>query len=136
MKDQRFQTFDEFWPHYVREHSRRGTRRLHFIGTTTALACVAGATLLRKPSLLALAPLAGYGAAWIGHFFIEKNMPATFQHPLWSLRADFVMWTKILQGTMDAEVERASSRNGNERSGLGDAIDTSAVAPDAPRAAA
>jgi hypothetical protein len=99
-------SFEEFWPHYVRAHSKKGNRTLHFIGTTAAMACVGGAVLLRRPSLLLLAPIVGYGPAWIGHFFIEGNKPATFDHPIWSLRADLVMWKKIATGTMDAEVER------------------------------
>jgi len=112
MNEQRFQTFDEFWPFYVREHSKRATRVLHFAGTTSAVACLAGGLLLRRGSLLALAPVAGYGAAWIAHFFIEKNRPATFTYPLWSLQADFVMWSKMIAGTMNAEMERVTSSNG------------------------
>jgi hypothetical protein len=99
-------TFEEFWPFYVREHSHKLTRQLHFAGTTMALGCVAGAVLTRRRWLLLLAPFAGYGPAWFSHFFIEKNRPATFKHPLWSLRADFVMWLKMIEGTMDAEVDR------------------------------
>jgi hypothetical protein len=113
MREQRFQTFDEFWPFYVREHSKKATRALHFAGTTTAMACLAGGVLLRKRSLLALAPIAGYGAAWIGHFFVEKNRPASFGDPLWSLWADLLMWSKMITGTMDAEVERVMSSNGH-----------------------
>lgn len=104
--DKRFGTFEEFWPHYVREHSQKSTRMLHFAGTTLAVACLGGALLFRKPWLLLVAPVVGYGPAWIGHFFIEGNKPATFTHPLFSLRADFVMWRKIVEGTMDAEVAR------------------------------
>lgn len=99
-------TFEEFWPFYVREHSQKLTRQLHFVGTTLALGCAAGALLTRRRWLLLLAPVAGYGPAWISHFFVEKNRPATFQHPLWSLKADFVMWLKTIDGTMDAEVDR------------------------------
>ncbi len=99
-------TFEEFWPFYVREHSQKLTRQLHFVGTTLALGCAAGALLTRRRWLLALAPLAGYGPAWFSHFVIEKNRPATFKHPLWSLKADFVMWLKMIEGTMDAEVDR------------------------------
>jgi hypothetical protein len=101
-----FQSFEEFWPFYVKEHINKKTRTLHFVGTTAAMACVAGSVLLRKKWLLAVAPVVGYTPSWIGHFFIEKNRPATFKYPLWSLRADLVMWTKIARGTMDAEVER------------------------------
>jgi hypothetical protein len=107
MSQQPIQSFEEFWPHYVRAHAHKGNRMLHFAGTSAAMACVAAAILTRKPKLLALAPVLGYGAAWIGHFGVEKNTPATFGHPLWSLASDFVMWWKIATGTMDAEVERA-----------------------------
>jgi hypothetical protein len=102
-----YKTFEEFWPFYVREHSHPINRALHFVGTSTAMSVVAAAVLLRRPSLLLLAPIAGYGAAWIGHFGIEKNRPATFKYPAWSLRGDFVMWGKIATGQMDAEIERA-----------------------------
>ena len=112
MTEQRFQTFDEFWPSFVRAHEKRATRTLHFAGTSIAMACVAGGLLLRKPLLLALAPVAGYGPAWVGHFFIEKNRPAAFDYPLWSLQAGILMWSMMLAGTMDAEVERVMSSNG------------------------
>jgi hypothetical protein len=103
------ETFEEFWPTYVRAHSNKTNRQLHFVGTTLAMACVGGAALLRRPSLLIAAPIVGYGFAWVGHFGFEKNIPATFTNPLWSFRADFKMWTKIANGTMDAEVERVMS---------------------------
>ena len=102
----RFNSFDEFWPFYVREHSRKTTRVLHFIGTASALGTAAMGLLTRKKWLLALAPVVGYGPAWIGHFFVERNRPATFSYPAWSLRADLVMFVKMLGGSMDAEVER------------------------------
>ena len=101
-----FRSFEEFWPFYVREHSKKATRILHFVGTTAAGACVLGGLLTKRRWLLAVAPVVGYGPAWIGHFFVEGNKPATFDHPLWSLRADGVMWWKTLTRTMDAEVER------------------------------
>src|SRR5262245_25924178 len=107
MSEERFQSFEEFWPFYVREHSNKYNRRLHFVGTTLALACVAGGLLTKKRWLLALAPVAGYGCAWIGHFLLEKNKPATFKYPVWSLRGDFKMWVKMATLKMDAEVEKA-----------------------------
>ncbi len=106
MADQEFRTFEEFWPFYVKEHQKKATRILHFIGTTSAMACVAGGLLTKRRWLLAVAPVAGYGPAWISHFFIEGNKPASFKHPLWSLRADLVMWTKMVRFQMDDEVER------------------------------
>jgi hypothetical protein len=105
--EKRYQTFREFWPHYVREHSKKSNRQLHFVGTTTAVAVLGYAAIARKPALIPLALVAGYGPAWIGHFFIEKNRPATFQYPLWSLLADFKMWSKMARGKMDRAVERA-----------------------------
>ncbi|HEY2514372.1 MAG TPA: DUF962 domain-containing protein [Polyangiaceae bacterium] len=106
MSEQQFGSFEEFWPHYVRAHTNPTNRRLHFVGTSLAMACVASAALFRRPLLLLAAPVVGYGFAWVGHFGFEKNTPATFGNPLYSLRADFVMWSKMVNGTMDAEVER------------------------------
>jgi hypothetical protein len=106
MDTPRIESFEEFWPYYVKEHQKKGTRVLHFIGTTAAMACVAGGLLTKRRWLLALAPVVGYGHAWVGHFFIEGNKPATFKYPLWSLRADFVMWSKMVRGKMTEEVER------------------------------
>jgi hypothetical protein len=102
----KYASFDEFWPDYVRAHTNRTNRRLHFVGSTLALACVGGGLLFRKRSLLLAAPIVGYGFAWVGHFVFEKNVPATFTNPIYSFKADWVMWTKIASGTMDAEVER------------------------------
>ncbi len=106
MEEKRYGSFEEFWPYYVREHQHKATRIMHFVGTTAAVATFATGVLLRKKWMMLVAPVLGYGPAWISHFFIEKNRPATFTYPLWSLRADFVMWKKIVTGQMDAEVER------------------------------
>ncbi len=101
------QSFREFWPHYVREHSTRGCRLLHYIGTTLVLASLLTAIATQRWWLLALMPLFGYGFAWTGHFVVEKNRPATFTHPFYSLAADWVMYGKMLSGQMPSEVERA-----------------------------
>ena len=106
MSGPEIETFEQFWDFYVGAHRKKSTRVLHFIGTTTAMACVAGGLLTKRRWLLLAAPIAGYGPAWIGHFFAEKNKPASFEYPLWSLRADFVMWWKTLRGEMQAEVDR------------------------------
>ena len=126
MADRDFQTFDEFWDYYVGEHKEKGTRLLHFVGTTAAMGCVAGAIVFRKKWLLAVAPFAGYGPAWIGHFFIEKNKPATFKYPIWSLRADMIMWWKTIKGEMQAEVDRVieAERAANEKPAEGETIST------------
>ncbi len=99
-------TFDEFWPHYVHAHRNPVNRALHYVGTTAALGSVAAAALTLNPTWLLVAPVAGYGPAWIGHFVFEKNKPATFGHPLWSLRGDFKMYALAIRGKMAAEVER------------------------------
>ena len=101
-----YASFAEFWPDYVRAHTSRTSRQLHFVGLTLAAACVGGGLLFRKRSLLLAAPVFGYGFAWFGHFVFEKNIPLTFTYPLYSLKADWLMWGKIATGTMDAEVER------------------------------
>jgi len=99
-------TFAEFWPFYVSQHRRPATRALHFGGTTIGLLCLGRAIAFQQP-FFALWGLAGsYGLAWIGHFFIERNRPATFQYPLWSLLGDFKMYALMWTGRMDAEVRR------------------------------
>jgi hypothetical protein len=99
------ESFEEFWPIYVREHSRKLTRRIHFISTSAALACVAGGLLTRHRWLLLAAPVVAYGPAWLSHLLVEHNLPTTFRHPLWSIKADLIMWRKTIQGSMDEEVE-------------------------------
>lgn len=102
----RFGSYEEFWPFYVAQHLHPTNRTLHFIGTTLVIASVVAAVFV-SPTFLWAAPIAGYGFAWTGHFFFEKNKPATFTYPLWSLRGDFRMYRKILFGQMDAELQRA-----------------------------
>ena len=101
----KFASFDEFWPYYVGEHLNPVTRWMHFAGTTAAMATLGVAAVTRKPSLALLAAVMGYGPAWASHFFVEHNRPATFKHPLWSLRGDLVMWKKMIDGSMTAEIE-------------------------------
>ena len=99
-----FGSFREFWPYYVREHGRTGTRWLHFTGTALGLACLPTALVLQQPWLLLFAPLIGYGLAWVGHFWVERNRPASFRHPLWSLRGDMRMFVLMLSGRMAREL--------------------------------
>src|SRR5512132_250410 len=109
MSERKYGSFEEFWPFYVSQHSKKPTRTLHFIGSSLALGAVAAAALTRRPALLLGAPLAGYGAAWVSHFFVENNKPATFTYPLWSLMGDARMWWRTVNGTMDAEAERVAA---------------------------
>ncbi len=101
------QTFEEFWPYYVSQHRDPMCRRLHFVGTSLAMGCLAVAPFM--PSAALAAPVVGYGLAWIGHFAFEKNKPATWgglQFAAWSLRGDLRMWKKMLTGTMQDEIEK------------------------------
>ncbi|HEY4884779.1 MAG TPA: DUF962 domain-containing protein [Myxococcales bacterium] len=101
------QTFAEFWPFYLREHSRLATRALHFAGTTLSLLLIVSAAALRSGRLVLMALVCGYAFAWAGHFFVEHNRPATFKHPLWSFAADWKMWALALTGRLGPELERA-----------------------------
>jgi hypothetical protein len=98
MSAQRFNSFAEFYPYYLNEHSDRTCRRLHFIGTSLVLALVLLASIVGPLWMFWLVPVAGYGFAWVGHFFFEKNRPATFQYPFYSLWGDFVMYKDMLTG--------------------------------------
>jgi len=98
----RFGGFWEFYPYYLDEHRNRICRRLHFIGSWLVLAALALALATADSRFLLLMPLFGYGFAWVGHFAFEKNRPATFKHPLYSLMGDWVMFADILRGRLSA----------------------------------
>lgn len=94
--EKKYKTFRAFYPYYLTEHGDAANRRLHFIGTAGLIAILITAIILKKWWMLALIPVCGYGFAWAGHYFIEKNKPATFTYPLYSLASDFVMfWDTI-----------------------------------------
>ncbi len=117
MADLKSKSYAEFWPRYLAEHSRPQTRRLHFLGTALAIVLVVLAAALGRWWPLPLAIVSGYAFAWAAHFFVEKNRPATFTHPLWSLVSDFRMFGLWLVGCLHKELaaakvaeERASAR--------------------------
>lgn len=97
-------TLDEFWPYYVSQHLNPVNRTLHAYGTTIGLSMGIGAFVFRAPVLIAAALAVAYGFAWVGHFFYEKNRPATFSYPLLSFRADFRMYWLTLRGEMGTEI--------------------------------
>lgn len=91
-QEERFQSLKEFYPYYLTEHANPTNRTLHFIGTSLLFVIVGYAIYSKKYFLLWFLPVAGYGFAWVGHFFVEKNKPATFKYPFWSLASDFIMY--------------------------------------------
>ena len=93
-----FANLHEFYGYYLGEHRDRTCRRLHLCGTTLAVLCAAGSAISGRWPLLLAGVLLGYGLAWIGHFFFERNSPATFRHPLRSLACDFLMFRDMLTG--------------------------------------
>ena len=102
----RIQTYQEFWPFYLGQHAERATRGFHFVGTTGALIQFALGAVTFNPWYFLTGVLFGYACAWISHFFIEKNRPATFQYPWWSFISDFKMWGYTVTGKIAPELKR------------------------------
>lgn len=99
MAEERFQSFEEFYPFYLSEHQNKTSRTLHFVGTFLVFLLLGFFIVVQKEAKFWVAlPLVGYGFAWVGHAFFEKNKPATFKYPLWSLRGDFTLFFEILSG--------------------------------------
>ena len=107
---QKIKNYAEFWDFYVQEHSQPLTRLLHFVGTSLSMVLliwiIRNGTWLYFPLCL----IVGYGFAWVSHFAVEKNKPATFQYPLWSFISDYKMIFYMLTGRMNREVERVLSK--------------------------
>src|SRR5262245_16533360 len=102
----RLGSFAEFWPFYLGQHSKRTTRTLHFVGTKVAVVAALVALFERAPRLILLGRALASALAWVGHFLIERNRPATFSYPLWSFAADWNMWSLAWTGRLDAEPRR------------------------------
>jgi hypothetical protein len=107
MSEARIATYPQFWHYYLREHAKPATRAWHYLGTSLTILCLLGALGLRQPWLLAAAVVLGYGPAWLGHFASEKNRPATFRYPLWSLYSDFRMFAVWASGRLPRELDAA-----------------------------
>ena len=95
---ERYASFEAFYPHYIHEHSNRTCRRIHVVGTGLVIAAFVAFLATGNAWWLLAMPLIGYGSAWVGHFVFEKNRPATFKYPLWSLMGDWRLWYETLTG--------------------------------------
>ncbi len=109
--NRRIETFEEFWLFYLQEHAKPRTRALHYLGTGLAVAGIVLFVMSGNPWILPGVLVVGYGPAWIAHFFVEKNRPATFTYPLWSLAGDFRMAFSWLTGHIAEDLKRAGVRD-------------------------
>lgn len=103
--EKKYQTFKAFYPYYLKEHADKTNRTLHFIGTLLLIIFFIVGIVTGKWWFFALIPITGYGFAWVGHFFIEKNKPATFTYPFYSLAGDFMMFWDTLTGRIHSKIE-------------------------------
>jgi hypothetical protein len=103
-------TYAEFWPFYLREHTRPATRGVHYVGTILSIVVLVWAVATQSWWWLIAVPFVGYGAAWFSHFFIEKNRPATFMYPFWSLISDYKMCFMFLTGQLGRELMKHQIR--------------------------
>ena len=112
--EKKFTSFWAFYPYYLTEHARPVNRLLHFTGTSIVIACFVCGIAFQNGKLLFALPFAGYGFAWVGHFVFEKNRPATFQYPLYSLGSDFVMFWHMLTFQINEKLAEAHRSLGLE----------------------
>jgi hypothetical protein len=106
MQKHHYSSFEEFWPYYVTQHAHPLSRKLHFWGTNNLFLWLLIAFLRRSPRLILFAVISSYTYAWVGHFLVERNRPATLDYPILSAIGDLKMYIRIWQGQMDAEAER------------------------------
>ncbi|XP_004514541.1 uncharacterized protein [Cicer arietinum] len=109
MNPMNFRSLEDFWAFYVSQHSKRATRHWHFVGTFLSIFFLMF-SIFFSWWFLFFVPLSGYGCAWYSHFFVEKNVPATFGHPFWSFLCDYKMFGLMLTGKMDREIKRLGKR--------------------------
>ena len=105
-----YRSFSEFYPFYLSEHRHPVCRALHYIGTTLVLCLLCYVIWYQNFILFWLLPIVGYGFAWVGHFFVEKNRPATFQYPVYSFLADWVMLKDFVTGQISDKLARLAPK--------------------------
>ena len=109
MDNKRYTSFSSFYPYYLTEHKNPTSRTLHFIGTMLVIICLVAGIITGRWILFIIIPLCGYGFAWFGHYFFEKNKPATFKYPFYSLGSDFVMFWHIITGQLKKKLSEAEA---------------------------
>ena len=110
MEPLQFNSIKEFYPYYLTQHREFRCRSLHFVGTGCVIGLLLSAIIFQKWWLLPLTPIIGYGFAWTGHFLFEKNKPAAFKNPVWSLACDFIMFWHILTGKISDRIKEAEKQ--------------------------
>lgn len=107
MTEREYTNYADFWPYYLKEHAKPATRAWHYVGTSLAILVMAYALISGRFGLLLAVPVCGYAFAWVSHAFIERNKPATFTYPLWSLISDFRMFWCFITGRLSKELSAA-----------------------------
>lgn len=102
-----FNSVIEFYPYYLTQHRDLKCRRFHFIGTGLVIGIFIAMLVTQKWWMVFLMPVVGYGFAWAGHFLFEKNKPAAFSNPLYSLACDFIMFWHIITGQIGGKIKEA-----------------------------
>lgn len=106
-----FDSFSEFYPYYLQEHQHPVCRALHYCGSSLVLLILAYAVFTSQWQWLWVMPVAGYGFAWVGHFFVEHNKPATFSYPFYSLLGDWVMFAEFLSGRLQGRLAASDPKS-------------------------
>lgn len=108
--EKQFKALKDFYPYYLTEHQNETSRMLHFVGTAAFIFILVYALASSRYGLLWYCPVVGYGFAWIGHFFFEKNKPATFKYPAMSLASDFIMFWHIITFQLPQKMKEAKEK--------------------------